>query len=278
MRSAAESFPKSPTLSKRQAVLRADGSLQSSFAFPPLTGFSQEIRDRSSIFKAFFFPLTVFSQVSALLTSFRLSTLCEGVDHVMLAYRFSDAEVGVDAGFDDDGERFSGKKLADLLELMDVFGLVIVTRNYGGILLGPIRFQHITQCARESVMAFKHNRSLGTHEIEKLRRLLSARDKTIKTLREIIQNAHLQEVSSDGETGPRASQSSLPGSQTSPLRYEKQDLATLKRLLTARDMTITSLRANLADMTTRANTKTDLDVLTHPGHEAKDETSDAEYE
>lgn len=55
----------------------------------------------------------------------------------------------VDAGCCDDGESRGGKTVMDVLEksgLCDV--LVVVSRWFGGTMLGPARFTHITDCAR----------------------------------------------------------------------------------------------------------------------------------
>ncbi|VDC07326.1 unnamed protein product [Peniophora sp. CBMAI 1063] len=54
---------------------------------------------------------------------------------------------------DDDGETAAGGRLAHLLQLLDIKNvLVIVTRYYGGILLGPDRFKHINQAARDALV------------------------------------------------------------------------------------------------------------------------------
>mmetsp|Transcript_15192 Transcript_15192/g.18799 ORF Transcript_15192/g.18799 Transcript_15192/m.18799 type:complete len:283 (-) Transcript_15192:1373-2221(-) len=76
--------------------------------------------------------------------------------HNIMAYRIS----GVDddnfvSDNDDDGETAAGSRLAHLLEIVgakDV--IVVVTRWYGGILLGPKRFKYINNVARE--MLVKH--------------------------------------------------------------------------------------------------------------------------
>ena len=50
---------------------------------------------------------------------------------------------------DDDGEAGAGSKLANLLDLLNVENvIVVVTRWYGGIHLGPDRFKHIANSAR----------------------------------------------------------------------------------------------------------------------------------
>ncbi|EPS98770.1 hypothetical protein FOMPIDRAFT_1164900 [Fomitopsis schrenkii] len=53
---------------------------------------------------------------------------------------------------DDDGETAAGGRLAHLLQILDVENvLVVVTRYYGGIHLGPDRFKHINQAARNAL-------------------------------------------------------------------------------------------------------------------------------
>lgn len=50
---------------------------------------------------------------------------------------------------DDDGEAAAGSRLLHLLQILNVRDVVVVvTRWYGGILLGPDRFKHYNNCAR----------------------------------------------------------------------------------------------------------------------------------
>lgn len=211
---------------KRQAVIGTDGTVKSTLAFPPNTGISQEIKDRGSVFQGYFVPVFNGQDAAAFIKSFRASPICDAVDHAMSAFRYQ-AE-SVDIGHDDDGERFSGKRMEDLLTSLNAFGLVIVIRQYGGIMLGPIRFQHILQCAREAYMAYKANRSRDTSERDRLLRLLTARDRTISMLRTKLEDT------------PTLSQESQSG------REYTQDTVTLKRLLNARDRTIETLRLKLS--------------------------------
>jgi putative IMPACT (imprinted ancient) family translation regulator len=51
--------------------------------------------------------------------------------------------------FDDDGEAGAGSRLLKLLQIVNACNvIVVVSRWYGGILLGPSRFQFITNAAR----------------------------------------------------------------------------------------------------------------------------------
>lgn len=55
---------------------------------------------------------------------------------------------------DDDGEDGAGAKLAHLLAMRDDDGvIVVVSRWYGGIHLGPKRFAHIVNVARELLVS-----------------------------------------------------------------------------------------------------------------------------
>ena len=72
--------------------------------------------------------------------------------HNMFAYRFTNDGTLVSDN-DDDGEKGSGSKIAALLELSHVENvLVVVSRWYGGTLLGPARFKWIAGVARDGLV------------------------------------------------------------------------------------------------------------------------------
>ena len=51
--------------------------------------------------------------------------------------------------YDDDGEDAAGSRLLHLLQILNVKDtIVVVTRWYGGVKLGPARFTHINNAAR----------------------------------------------------------------------------------------------------------------------------------
>jgi hypothetical protein len=139
---------------------------------------SAPITDRASIFTAHFSPATAPDPRRLQ----RLPTLA-GADHRVLAWRrpsrqatlltaaasssspspavgSSGGAAGVgpprlDAGSDDDGERWAGARLLRVLEREGVTGAVVVGRWYGGVMLGPARFRWIEQCAEEAVRKWK---------------------------------------------------------------------------------------------------------------------------
>jgi putative IMPACT (imprinted ancient) family translation regulator len=76
--------------------------------------------------------------------------------HNMMAYRClsaGGAGAGVVADNDEDGEDGAGSRLAQLLSSAGVAdAIVVVSRWYGGIKLGPDRFKHIGNIAREALV------------------------------------------------------------------------------------------------------------------------------
>ena len=75
--------------------------------------------------------------------------------HNMYAYRIVRHNEGgavVIADNDDDGEDAAGSRLAHLLDLMNADNLlVVVSRWFGGVLMGPSRFKAICEVARDAI-------------------------------------------------------------------------------------------------------------------------------
>ncbi|EKG17543.1 Impact [Macrophomina phaseolina MS6] len=117
---------------------------------------SAPISDRQSIFVAHFSPTLSAAALQAH-PDFRTAT------HRIAAWRKPTAQRSLlgpsarvlQSGHDDDGETFAGRRLARVLEAMGVQGAVCVARWYGGVMLGPVRFEHIEGCAREAVRAWR---------------------------------------------------------------------------------------------------------------------------
>ncbi|KAJ1678072.1 hypothetical protein EV182_004839, partial [Spiromyces aspiralis] len=73
--------------------------------------------------------------------------------HNIMAFRIRQANGGVIQDFDDDGETAAGGRLLRLLQLLDAMDVVVVvSRWYGGIKLGPDRFKHINNAARKALV------------------------------------------------------------------------------------------------------------------------------
>ena len=96
--------------------------------------------------------MTSVGQVNWVLATLLKDKRIARATHNMIAYRFVDRTRGGGVQVsdnDDDGESSSGAKLASVLELThcnDV--IVVVSRWFGGVLLGPARFKYIASVAR----------------------------------------------------------------------------------------------------------------------------------
>lgn len=117
---------------------------------PPWT-ISLPVIDCKSTFIAHVAPVTSPSQarlyVQALLSSdrrFRSAT------HNMTAWRIRGAGNTSFQDCDDDGETAAGSRLLHLMQLMEIWNaMVVVSRWYGGVKLGPRRFAVINGVARD---------------------------------------------------------------------------------------------------------------------------------
>ncbi|KAI0302358.1 hypothetical protein B0F90DRAFT_1836906 [Multifurca ochricompacta] len=67
-----------------------------------------------------------------------------------------DDDFKIEEGSEDDGEQWAGGHVLKVMRsegIMDA--VVIVSRWYGGVMLGPVRFTHIQDCAREVCQVFR---------------------------------------------------------------------------------------------------------------------------
>ena len=134
-------------------------TLHSELGEPPQWSLTAPITEKKSTFLAR--ACTVTSPVHArACISHLLATdkrACKAT-HNITAYRIRTPASGstddvVYQDYDDDGETAAGGRLLHLLQLMDVWGvLVVISRWYGGIKLGPDRFSIINNIAREAVI------------------------------------------------------------------------------------------------------------------------------
>jgi putative IMPACT (imprinted ancient) family translation regulator len=204
---------------------------------------SDPIEDRSSTFVAYYSPSLKPKELLS-----RLPEI-ETADHKIVGYRRESNQQSITkatqyvTGSDDDGEKFAGKRVENVLSALQVVGSVVVARYYGGVLLGPVRFTHIETCARDAVrnwQASLKRRKLEADEAleqQRLSRLLADRDQSIDVLRKL----HLQKErdcraaqgQADGETPTSSSQSGVD--------YTSMPVERLRKLETARDATIAFL-------------------------------------
>ncbi|KAL3160299.1 hypothetical protein ABBQ38_009690 [Trebouxia sp. C0009 RCD-2024] len=105
---------------------------------------------RNSTFQGHLAPIASVDEVDSVMSRLLEDSKTASATHNILGYRVLDQSTGrIVQDFHDDGEGGAGIKIMHLLQDSNVRNvLVIVSRWYGGILLGPARFMYITDAAR----------------------------------------------------------------------------------------------------------------------------------
>ncbi|BGP03598.1 hypothetical protein RTBOTA2_006369 [Rhodotorula toruloides] len=182
---------------------------------------SDPLTDRSSTFIAHAAPCTNHTQAQTLqnyVRNLRSTTHPVECTHEIMAYRCMGLKPGktgleseddwkVEINGDDDGEKGGSTIIKEVLTQeggVDV--AIVVSRLYGGVMLGPVRFNHIRACASQA-----------------LSRLLSAQN---------LSNLLARLSSLDAEI---ASHSSSPTKPPSKDQYAGLDEAKAERLVKARE-------------------------------------------
>jgi len=127
----------------------------------------EPLLDKKSSFQAHICKVYSESEVQEslhqLLTS---SSKIQRASHNMYAWRVNetmpDGRTVIKHDNDDDGEALAGRKLAFLLDMRkDMNVLVVVSRWFGGIHLGPKRFAHIVNVSRKLLVEYNNNAIRG---------------------------------------------------------------------------------------------------------------------
>lgn len=239
---------------------------------------SAPIEDRSSTFIAHFSPSLPAKSLQAH-PDFKTAT------HRIAAWRKPSSQRALSpnlprlftTGSDEDGERYAGKKLERVLEAANVEGAIVVARWYGGVLLGPVRFVHIEECARDAIRRWRERTRVGDEERNKKIKLadderekarlsteLAERDSSIVMLRKLL---------ADKAQSVKSSQDSSAAAPVTPVKtsgYSKMPLEALKRLDKARDATIAFLLKEI-DKAERNDSTPKLDPALSPAANGVDE-------
>lgn len=123
-------------------------------AINPLEGWiaSEPITDRKSTFQAFIKEVHSVDEAMDALDLLKQDRKIMRSRHNMTAYRIKNGEIRYQ-DFDDDGESAAGGRMLHLLTIMDLWNcIVVVSRWFGGIHIGPDRFKHINSTTREAVV------------------------------------------------------------------------------------------------------------------------------
>ena len=193
----------------------------------------------------------------------------KSASHRIAAWRTPSSQSALDAkrlleiDHDDDGEKYGGKALEKVLVEMEVEGAVVVARWYGGVMLGPVRFDHIKNCARDAIMQWSSERETSAKkakvredEVERKRliQILPERDQSIAVLRDLLAEKNQPSVSASGE-------------QRSPAKtpdYSTLPLATLEKLEQVRDATIGWILKQIAKVEEAQAEETDTQSVAIP--------------
>uniref|UniRef100_A0A3P8T7F4 Impact RWD domain protein n=1 Tax=Amphiprion percula TaxID=161767 RepID=A0A3P8T7F4_AMPPE len=126
-----------------------DFLVEKSQKVPPIKH-GNPITDRRSTFQPHLAPVVTPRQVKMVLEKLYENKKIASATHNIYAYRiYCEDKHSFLQDCEDDGETAAGGRLLHLLQILDVRNvMVVVSRWYGGILLGPDRFKHINNCAR----------------------------------------------------------------------------------------------------------------------------------
>lgn len=110
------------------------------------------VTERRSTFQPHLAPVFFKEQVRVVLDKLMENKKIANATHNMVAYRIVRQDKNnpvVIQGCDDDGETHAGSRMLHLLQIVNAENVVVVvSRWYGGIQLGPDRFKHINNCTR----------------------------------------------------------------------------------------------------------------------------------
>ncbi|XP_041863374.1 protein IMPACT [Melanotaenia boesemani] len=137
------------------------------------------ITDRRSTFQPHLAPVVSPRQVKRVLEKLYENKKIASATHNIYAYRiYCEDKHSFLQDCEDDGETAAGGRLLHLLQILDVRNvLVVVSRWYGGILLGPDRFKHINNCARNILVEEGYTASTDEASKSKTKRTKSKKTK-----------------------------------------------------------------------------------------------------
>ncbi|KAJ7244148.1 ribosomal protein S5 domain 2-type protein [Mycena haematopus] len=202
---------------------------------------SQEIRDRGSLFVSTIYAASSPAQAARCIAHLtKVVHAQKPASHEMNAWRcmvLKDGCTGlggpedfeVREGSADDGERWGGEKILTIMRTQGVIdAAIVVSRWYGGTMLGPARFSHIETCTLEVCREFKR-----TEEVKDALATLRSLDDILAQLRDDL--AVLK-----GETA------SAPVKTPDYSGWIDWDLPKARRLIRAREGAINSVKVLLS--------------------------------
>jgi len=226
-----------------------DSFVSSTKPKPALIYESSTIKDKDSNFVAAIYLATNPSEAQAAIRHHRL--VVHGpkkASHEIAAWRYMAVKSGrsgvngpgdfeVKGNYDDDGEKGGGGRILKVMQGQGVIdAIVIVSRWFGGTLLGPARFTHIETCAMEVCTKFK-NKELVEEYIGQLKELDDEVAKLRKSLASSADNDDNNNTEQSGESSTRSTK--LPNYDQ---LIDSLDVEKAKRLVAARGRAVSALR------------------------------------
>ncbi|GFV43204.1 protein IMPACT [Trichonephila clavipes] len=131
----------------------------------PTVYHGETIVDRKSVFQGHAATVVSMEQAKKVLIELKRNKKIVNATHNIMAYRIINDSNLVIQDCDDDGESRGGSTLLHLLQILDVKNvIVVVSRWYGGIHLGPDRFKHISNAARMVLTSSGYITKKGTEK------------------------------------------------------------------------------------------------------------------
>lgn len=116
---------------------------------PEIHHSSEPLIEKKSIFIAHVARVTSMEHVKSAERHLLSDPKFAKATHNISAYRIMEENGVIRQDSNDDGEDAAGNRLLHLLQLADCSNVyVVVSRYYGGVQLGPLRFKCINNCAR----------------------------------------------------------------------------------------------------------------------------------
>ena len=111
------------------------------------------LTERKSHFQAHVATVKSREEIDKVMAILLQNPKISSATHNIMAYSFRNERGGLQQDYDDDGEAKAGGRLLELINLMNVDDMVVVvTRWYGGVKLGPSRFKCINTIAKDTIV------------------------------------------------------------------------------------------------------------------------------
>ncbi|CAE7201934.1 UPF0029 multi-domain protein [Pyrenophora teres f. teres] len=146
-----------------------------------------------------------------------------------------------DIGHDDDGERWAGARLSNVLLSTQTIGTVVVARWYGGQNIGPIRFTHIENSAKAAIGAWKAADAVAQRESASKKRKAEEESRVcelVKNLQERDYNIFALRKLLGEKKAKLVGGLAVPLTPAKPVDYAGMSMEALARVDKARDATI----------------------------------------